>query len=109
MSRRIRLDRSDRCLECQEPFVDGEPRHRWTAPGGPGMNASRRTYTYARHLACQAGVERMVEDSRASSEAQHLADLRAYAAEIGMTPEQLQRIAAKIGAPDPYGPTAGTR
>lgn len=99
---RIRTDRTDRCAECGKPVTPGEPQHRWSAPGGPGMNDSRRTYTYVRHSACQQQVERMVADARADAEQQRLADIRQMAEALRIPAEQVSQMAAEVGAPDPY-------
>lgn len=103
----INLDRSRRCLECGDRIArDDATAHRWSMPGGPGINDSRRTYRYARHAACQDRVERETAESARRAELGRLADIRAFVEAAGISPAQISEIAAASGSPDPYAPAA---
>jgi hypothetical protein len=93
-----------RCVECRKPIQPGEQTHDVRGPAGHLMSQAHREVVNRWHLDCWAEVVRFHEASRAEAEQQRLATIRAMAEGMGMPPEEVSRIAAELGAPDPYAP-----
>lgn len=102
----MRKPTGPRCVECRKPILSGQPTHDVEGPAGHLMSQAHRTVVNRWHVGCWAEVVRFHDESRAESERQRLATIRAIAEGAGMSPERVSQIAADMGVPDPYAAEA---